>query len=106
MDIDIFGELSEILNYPGSSAAKKTQAGTTEANFRARTRLSAPIKRVSSPSVEAKTGVEGRPRQIVFSASVLRSSSDMSGQTRAMSPARITASGLNPFVRFEIPKPR
>src|ERR1041384_597792 len=106
MDIEIFGELSEILNYPRSSAAKKFQAGTTEANFRASTRLSAPIRRVSSPSVDANTGVEGRPLQIVFSASVLLSSSDMSGQTRAMSPAGITAPGLNPFVRFEIPRPR
>ena len=82
------------------------QAGTTEANLRARTRLSAPIRRVSSPRVEAKTGANGNPLQIVLAASALRSSPAINGQARAITPARITASGLNPFVRFAIPNPR
>src|SRR5690242_8839579 len=82
------------------------QAGTTEANLLARTRLRAPRRRVSSPRVEANTGAKGKPLQIVLAARVLRSSPVINGHARAMSPARITASGLNPFVRFAIPSPR
>src|ERR1043165_10081290 len=100
-DLQIFEE-----EFPAMTQREFFKAGTTDANLLASTRLNAPMRRVSSPRVEAKTGANGKPLQIVFAASVLRSSPEINGHPRAMSPARITASGLNPFVRLAIPSPR
>src|SRR5262252_2939135 len=82
------------------------QAEAATVNFPASTKLIAPIKRGSSPSVEAITRADMRPRQILFSLTALVNSSAMSGQAREISPPTITASGLRPLSRFEIPRPR
>src|SRR5690349_6270437 len=86
------------IEFSGSVQNSECYAGTTEANFRASTRLNAPINRVSSPSVDANTGAEGKSLQIVLAERVFRSSSAIRGHARAMSPARFTASGLSPLV--------
>ena len=66
-----------------------------DANLLASTRLKAPIRVGSDPSVESKIGVEGKPRQMLLSTDAL-SSSTISGHTRAIGPPTITASGAKP----------
>src|SRR6266404_9895044 len=75
------------------------------ANLLARTRLRAPIKVGSLPSVEGRIRAEGRPRRTLCSMVRVRASST-NGQARAISPPTTTASGLKPTTRFEIPIPR
>src|SRR6185436_20624868 len=84
---------------------RKVYVTETDANLLAKTRLNAPIKVGSGPSVEAMIRVEGRPRQIVVS-TLLRMSVSITGQARTIGPPTITACGARPRMRFAMPMPR
>src|ERR1051326_7789762 len=62
----------------------------TDANLLARTRLRAPMRVGSGPSVDAMIRVVGSPRQMVAS-TVVRISAEMTGHARTIGPPTITA---------------
>src|SRR5439155_10431074 len=81
------------------------QAATAPANLLASTRLNAPIKVGSPFNVERRIRADGNPRRTLRSIFSVRAPS-INDQARVIAPPTITASGLKPTIRFEIPMPR
>src|SRR6266705_258411 len=81
------------------------QAATAPANFLASTRLKAPINVGSPFNVERRMRADGKPRRTLRSIFSVRAFS-INDQARVIAPPTITASGLKPTIRFEIPVPR
>ena len=55
---------------------------------------------------ELSAAVKPKPRQMLFSSTASFNSLPMIGHARAIRPPTMTASGLRPFMRFDIPTPR
>src|SRR5438045_2688395 len=81
------------------------QAAAAPENLLVKTRLNAPIKVGSPFNVEGRIRAEGNPRRTLRSIFSVRSFS-INGQARVIAPPTITASGLKPTTRLDIPIPR